>query len=102
MIRSTAEKSTSLNYFEEHSLLIIPNYCLCLFPFLLISCTREICCKVISFSKSLREITGRDIIPSYFKKSNVGHNIRFISTKNKPTKIELTLKSLGMQSTTLF
>lgn len=71
MIRSTAEKSTSLNYFEEHSLLIIPNYCLCLFPFLLISRTWKIYCEVMSFSKSLREITGRDIIPSYFKKKEM-------------------------------
>lgn len=96
------EQSTSLNYSEEHRLLIISNYYVQLAPFLLISRTWKIYCKTMPFSKSRKEITGRDDIPSCFKQRNVGHNIRFISTKNKPTKIEIVLKSLRMQYTTLF
>lgn len=76
---------------DDCSLLIVSNYYLPLAPSRLMELELQ-----SSALQQSRESSWADIIP----RRNVGHNIRLISTKNKPTEIELVLKSFGMRRAT--
>lgn len=81
-----------MRYSDGCSLLIVSNYYLALFP----SCLMGLELQSSALQQS-RESSWADIIP----RRNVGHNIRLIFTKNKPTEIELVLKSSGTQHATV-
>lgn len=83
---------SSLRYSDGCSLLIVSNYYLVLFPSRLMGLELQ-----SSALQQSRESSWADIIP----RRNVGHNIRLIFTKNKPTEIELVLKSFGTQHATV-